>query len=475
MAAVNSATTLPPLRPANANGLGGGCTTTKDKDGNAVYETDFETITVTSNSVVTIYDKVSGETTQIAGDPHVSINGVQVFDFHETLTIMTNHGSKLTLDTEPWGNSGATVVSRVTITNADAHYGVQVYGASLTDNRDITFSETLQFGAQLDAAAADNVVIFKGKNGYMRVDPKTGKMVPVTQATMNDDEMAMAGGMFDPNATSANNGIWLNGSAPRPNYTPKDNPMSSVSTSSNSSVMGANLLSQLNKGNSSGSPVDISTIFDANHYTSNGYTYQLSNGATVTYSQPQGAGGDVLMKVTEAGGSSVNIEFESTNGVYQASTPYYSNPNIPASTQQWINDNMAGAGGEGMLSILDLIKQTSEIKKKGQGAVAASGADGATGADGVPTPGSDSSWGEDSWFVQLAEALGTILNKIADKLKKLVDDAKLGDNGQPPFKEGMVIQGLSQQLSFIAQALMTALNSLGDAIKSTVTAGGAAR
>jgi hypothetical protein len=48
-------------------------------------------------------------------------------------------------------------------------------------------------------------------------------------------------------------------------------------------------------------------------------------------------------------------------------------------------------------------------------------------------------------------------------------------NGGAPFKDSMRIQALAQQLSFMSQAFMTCLNSIGEAIKATVTAGGAAR
>jgi hypothetical protein len=460
MGAVSGVSPNPPLQPANANGLGGGCATTRDKNGNAVFDSKNYTITVTSGSVVTVHNKNTGETYRVWGDPHVQVDGVQAFDFKETMTIVLNDGTKVTIDTAPWGNSGATVASRVTITNPDAHYGVQIYGASLVDNQDISFSETLQYGQQLDAGTADNVVIWENGegSGFRRFDPKTGQFVAVTQATINSDEQASAGGMFDPNATAANNSSWLNGSAPRFN-TSQGNNMTSVSANSYVNTMGASFLKELN-GGAGGTKADISKLFGADHLKDGVYTYKLAGGGEVKFSQPLGPGEDVVMTVT-AGGVTMSVEFESQNGgPYTVSKPYISAPGVPASTLAWLNNNMAGAGSESMINLLDLIKQTGEIKKKGQGAIG-----GEEGGD----------YGGASWFIQLAEALGTILNQIADKLKKLVDDADLGENGQPPFKEGMVIQGMAQQLSFISQALMTALNSLGDAIKSTVTAGGAAR
>jgi hypothetical protein len=82
--------------------------------------------------------------------------------------------------------------------------------------------------------------------------------------------------------------------------------------------------------------------------------------------------------------------------------------------------------------------------------------------------------GGESWFIQMAEAMGEALNQMAKDLSTAIDKVKTKD-GQPPFKDSMRIQGLAQQLSFMSQAFMTALNSIGEAIKTSVTAGGAAR
>jgi hypothetical protein len=82
--------------------------------------------------------------------------------------------------------------------------------------------------------------------------------------------------------------------------------------------------------------------------------------------------------------------------------------------------------------------------------------------------------GGESWFIQMAEAMGEALNQMSKDLSTAIDKVQTKD-GQPPFKDSMRIQGLAQQLSFMSQAFMTALNSVGEAIKTTVTAGGAAR
>jgi hypothetical protein len=140
---------------------------------------------------------------------------------------------------------------------------------------------------------------------------------------------------------------------------------------------------------------------------------------------------------------------------------------------------------------------TSAVSDGGGGAAAAAtgsadaGATGATGSDmgasdssatgstdptslngsGLDTGGSD---GSDSWFLVLAEGMGDIMNKFAAKMIKLLNEIKnAGDN--PPYKLTADFQATSQQLAFMQQAFMTALNSLGESIKTGVTAGGAAR
>jgi hypothetical protein len=82
--------------------------------------------------------------------------------------------------------------------------------------------------------------------------------------------------------------------------------------------------------------------------------------------------------------------------------------------------------------------------------------------------------GGDNWFIQMAEALGEMLNEMANDVKTATDNVKT-KNGQAPFKDSMRVQGLAQQLSFMSQCFMTTLNSIGEAIKTAVTAGGAAR
>jgi hypothetical protein len=82
---------------------------------------------------------------------------------------------------------------------------------------------------------------------------------------------------------------------------------------------------------------------------------------------------------------------------------------------------------------------------------------------------------DSNWFIALAEVLGESLNNLADDITSQTNKVKLLKNGSAPFKDSMRLQGLAQQLSFMTQAFMTCLNSIGEAIKNSVTAGGAAR
>jgi hypothetical protein len=494
---------LTPLAAANGNGLGGGCKTTKDaSNGNAVFESKNYTITTTSNSDVTIFNKQTGNTTLVTGDPHVYVNGKHAFDFKETLTYVLNDGTKVTIDTAKYDDAGATVASRVTITNQDANYGVQVYGAALNDGQDITFAETLDNGFEMDQTTADNNVVWEGAAEFMEMDLITRQMVAVDQKRMNDAEARTSGGMFDPNQKAAND------SPPPQSAAAQQSPPSTQKTSANVAKdpqmaislnpaqvtsIGTDFMSRLNSKNGTfdASKVDINDLFTPEQYNGSGYSVSTSGGTTVTVSQPMGAGEEVNMTIKDPSGIEVRVQFDSVDGgKYEMTGFQWGNlaaVGIPASTERILNENLKGAGAGGLMSLLDLVKMASKTKKDGGDAAAAAAAggvdisaDGTGGLSGaqstlVESGPSTSEWGEDSWFIQMAEGMGEIVNKIAEKLKKLVDDAKLGESGQPPFKEGMVIQGLAQQLSFIMQAMMTALNSLGDAIKSSVTAGGAAR
>jgi hypothetical protein len=84
--------------------------------------------------------------------------------------------------------------------------------------------------------------------------------------------------------------------------------------------------------------------------------------------------------------------------------------------------------------------------------------------------------GDNSWFLSLAKAMGSLLNKKAREVTGLLDAVKTGENGEePPFEATARFQAATQQLSYFQTAFTTAINTLGDVIKTGVTAGGAAR
>ena len=106
----------------------------------------------------------------------------------------------------------------------------------------------------------------------------------------------------------------------------------------------------------------------------------------------------------------------------------------------------------------------------GSGSVDGSSANGLDGTSGLDPNGNTAG----SWFLVLAEAMGTIMNKTAEKMIGLLNDIKAaGDN--PPYALTFEFQATAQLLSYLTQSFMAALNALGESIKTSVTAGGAAR
>jgi hypothetical protein len=207
----------------------------------------------------------------------------------------------------------------------------------------------------------------------------------------------------------------------------------------------------------------------------------LADGTHFSIDQPAGPGGDLDITAESPSGLKVSITMH-MGADHQLSLGKISIDGIGTTSEQQVGvanllssamGSSASSGGDGLKSFVQLmmdIAQKQKNKKEGGGS-AADGADGATGdlGDLGVTDVAE------NWFMVLAEALGTVLNKLGKNLSDLVRDVKLGKDGQPPYKDAMKIQALAQELAFISQALMTALNSIGESIKSTVTAGGAAR
>ncbi len=204
----------------------------------------------------------------------------------------------------------------------------------------------------------------------------------------------------------------------------------------------------------------------------------MADGTHLSIDQPAGAGGDLVATAESPSGLKVSVTMH-MGADHQLSLGKISIDGVGMTSEQqvgaanFLSAAMGSGGGEGLKSFVQMamdIAQKQKNKKEGGGS-AADGADGATGdlGDLGVTDVAE------NWFMVLAEALGTVLNKLGKNLSDLVKNVKLGKDGQPPYKDAMKIQALAQELAFISQALMTALNSIGESIKSTVTAGGAAR
>jgi Domain of Unknown Function (DUF1521) len=179
--------------------------TTRNGQGDAVYESDHYKITCNTRGEITILNKQSGETYFIWGDPHMNVDGVHSFDFKESSTLILADGTKVTIDTEPWGANGATVASRVTITKGE--YGVQLDGVSPNNMLDeVTIAEFQKNGYLLDKVVADGNIFFENNfgTGFLNlVQNSAGFSVDATtQALVDQAEASEPGGMFDRSTTS---------------------------------------------------------------------------------------------------------------------------------------------------------------------------------------------------------------------------------------------------------------------------------
>jgi hypothetical protein len=134
------------------------------QNGQAVFENDHYRITADDNNTVTITNKQTGEVYQVAGDPHVSVDGQHAFDFWGTTTFKLDDGTKVTIQTTPWAsNPNADLASKVTITNGD--YGVQITGVDSNTHGDLAIHQADGWGHTLDWAVDDGNVIKENPNG----------------------------------------------------------------------------------------------------------------------------------------------------------------------------------------------------------------------------------------------------------------------------------------------------------------------
>ena len=168
---------------------------TSMQGGEAVFENDNYRITANDNNTVTINNKHTGETYQAWGDPHMKIDGKDTFDFWGKTSFKLEDGTKVTIDTTPdKNNPGATLSSKVTITNGD--YGVQISGVDSNKHGDLKIDEAKGYGRVLDAVVSDGNVLHENPagKGFVAID-KHGDIRAVDQNYINQTDLKKGGAM----------------------------------------------------------------------------------------------------------------------------------------------------------------------------------------------------------------------------------------------------------------------------------------
>lgn len=185
--AAASSATLPSSTAANASNPSHAHTSMQG--GQAVFENDHYRITAGDNNQVLITNKQTGSTYMAAGDPHMYVNGQHVFDFWGTTTLKLDDGTKVTIETTPWGNNpAATLSSKVTITNGD--YGVEITGVDTNTVGDLKINEAAGWGNTLDWAHDDGNVLMENAAGNNLVAfGADGKLKTVDQAYINATDL----------------------------------------------------------------------------------------------------------------------------------------------------------------------------------------------------------------------------------------------------------------------------------------------
>ncbi len=170
-------------------------TVSHDCGGNCVFEGENYNITVTDYGVVKIQNKVTSESYKVWGDPHVNVDGIHAFDFWGRTSFIMEDGTKITIQTVPWGDSEvATVASKVTITHGD--FGVHVTGVDPNTRGDLAYSE---FNGQLlDIMVRDGNRIQENPYGagFIAVDAD-GNIVHVDQNFINRTDEQMISDLRD--------------------------------------------------------------------------------------------------------------------------------------------------------------------------------------------------------------------------------------------------------------------------------------
>lgn len=187
--------TAPTPNPTNAS--------TQMVGGKVQFENDNYRITAGDDNSVDIFNKKTGETYNVWGDPHVNVDGKHSFDFWGTTTFRLDDGTKVTIDTTPWRHDASqTLSSKVTITNGD--YGVQITGVDTNTQGDLAFEEAAGLGRLADWAVADGNTIYENPfgSGFLGVDGR-GQLRQVDQAYINETDLAKGGAAMAERAADA--------------------------------------------------------------------------------------------------------------------------------------------------------------------------------------------------------------------------------------------------------------------------------
>ncbi len=176
-----------PCNPSNAS--------TQMQGGKAVFENDNYRISAGDDNEVLIQNKNTGETYRAWGDPHMDIDGKHMFDFWGTTTFMLDDGTKVTIETTPWGNDPtATLSSKVTISNGD--YGVQITGVDTNTRGDLAIDEGKGWGRLVDLAVDDGNVLHENTfgQGFLAMDGN-GRIRQVDQKYINETDLLRGGAL----------------------------------------------------------------------------------------------------------------------------------------------------------------------------------------------------------------------------------------------------------------------------------------
>lgn len=191
----SSSFAAPASNPSNAS--------TQMVGGKVQFENDNYRITAGDDNSVDIFNKNTGETYHVWGDPHVNIDGKHSFDFWGTTTFQLDDGTKVTINTTPWNNDPSqTLSSKVTITNGD--YGVQITGVDTNTKGDLAFEEAAGLGQLADWAVADGNTIHENPNGrgFLGMDA-SGRLRAVDQQYINETDLAKGGAAMAQRAADA--------------------------------------------------------------------------------------------------------------------------------------------------------------------------------------------------------------------------------------------------------------------------------